>query len=87
MPPKLPRPDLSTLTEAQKDVLIMALFDQIDALWARVEALEAPYRADRRRKLPPQAPAPSRHGAGSQWRAISKKPVSAGDGGVSVLNR
>jgi transposase len=44
MPPKLPRPDLSTLTEAQKDVLIMALFDQIDALWARVDALEAQVR-------------------------------------------
>lgn len=41
MPPKLPRPDLSTLSGAQKDELIMVLFDHLDAMWQRVEALEA----------------------------------------------
>jgi transposase len=41
MAQKLPRPDLSTLSEADKDKLIMALFDQVDALMEKVESLTA----------------------------------------------
>jgi transposase len=74
MPPKLPRPDLSTLTEAQKDVLIMALFDQIDALWARVEALEAQLRKNSGNSSKP----PSSDGLGKKTRSLressGKKP-------------
>lgn len=44
MPPKLPRPDLSTLSETKKDELIMVLRDHLDALWQRVETLEAQVR-------------------------------------------
>jgi transposase len=74
MPPKLPRPDLSTLTEAQKDVLIMALFDQIDALWARVDALETQVRKNSGNSSKP----PSSDGLGKKTRSLressGKKP-------------
>lgn len=41
MPPKLPRPDLSTLSEPEKDKLIVHLMDTIDGLLAQVFTLTA----------------------------------------------
>jgi transposase len=41
MPPKLPRPDLSTLSETDKDKLIVHLMDMIDGLLAQVFTLTA----------------------------------------------
>lgn len=41
MPPKLPRPDLSTLSESEKDVLIVRLMDTIDSLLEQVFTLTA----------------------------------------------
>jgi transposase len=41
---KLPRPDLSKLSESDKDTLIMTLFDHIDAMWKRIETLEGQVR-------------------------------------------
>lgn len=41
---KLPRPDLSMLSDVDKDRLIIALFERVDALLARVETLEAQVR-------------------------------------------
>ncbi|SFM57331.1 hypothetical protein [Rugamonas rubra] len=41
MPPKLPRPDLSTLPETEKDKLIVHLMDMIDRLLAQVFTLTA----------------------------------------------
>ena len=43
-------PDLSKLTEAEKDALILALWAQVQALTARVAELEA------RLKQPPKTP-------------------------------
>ena len=41
---KLPRPDLANLSESDKDKLITTSFDHIDALWKRIETLEAQVR-------------------------------------------
>jgi transposase len=41
MPPKLPRPDLSTLSESEKDGLIVRLIDTIDSLLGQVATLTA----------------------------------------------
>lgn len=41
MTPRSPRPELSQLSHAQKDALIYALLDRIDALVAEVSALKA----------------------------------------------
>src|SRR4051812_10904727 len=46
----IPPPDLSTLTEAEKDALILALWAQVQSLTARVAALEA------RLSQPPKTP-------------------------------
>lgn len=74
MPPKLPRPDLSTLTEAEKDKLIIALFDHLDALWQRVETLEARVRKNSGNSSKP----PSSDGLGKKTNSLressGKKP-------------
>jgi transposase len=49
----IPLPDLSTLTEAEKDALILALWTQVQALTARVAELEA------RLNEPPKTPSNS----------------------------
>ena len=46
----LPRPELSTLTDAEKDALILSLFDMIESLRHRIAALEA------KLGLPPKTP-------------------------------
>ena len=66
MPPKLPRPDLSTLSEAEKDKLILVLFDHIDMLWQRVEALEAQGRKNSGNSSKP----PSSDGLAKKTRSL-----------------
>src|SRR4051794_41189834 len=63
---KLPRPDLSRLSEADKDRWIIALFDQVDALLARVETLEAQVRKNSSNSSKP----PSSDGLAKKTRSL-----------------
>jgi transposase len=63
---KLPRPDFSTLSEADKDRLIIALFEQVDALLARVETLEAQVRKNSSNSSKP----PSSDGLAKKTRSL-----------------
>lgn len=66
MATKLPRPDLSQLSESDKDKVIMALFDHIDALLARVETLEAQVSKNSSNSSKP----PSSDGLGKKTRSL-----------------
>ena len=77
-----PPPDLSRLTEAEKDALILALWAQVQTLTARVAHLEArlnePARTSSNSSLPPskghKANRPERgRRAGAAWagRAVA----------------
>src|ERR671926_1652919 len=56
-------PDLSQLTEAEKDALILALWAQVQTLSARVAELEG------RRKEPPKTPSNSSLPPSTGWNA------------------
>lgn len=63
---KLPRPDLSMLSDADKDKWIIALFERVDALLARVETLEAQLRKNSRNSSKP----PSSDGLAKKTRSL-----------------
>jgi transposase len=73
---KLLRPDLSTLSEADKDRLIIALFEQGDALLARVETLEAQARKNSSNSSKP----PSSDGLAKKTRSLRESSGKAPGG-------
>jgi transposase len=82
---KLPRPDLSKLTEGDKDRWIIALFEQVEALLVRVEMLEAQASKNSSNSSKP----PSSDGLGKKTRSLresSGKPVGgqAGHKGTTL---
>jgi len=85
MAQKLRRPDLSTLSEADKDRWIIALFEQVDALLAHVATLEAQARKNSSNSSKP----PSSDGLGRKTRSLresSGKPLGgqAGHKGTTL---
>lgn len=73
---KLPRPDLSTLSEGDKDKWIVALFEQVDALLTRVETLEAQVRKNSSNSSKP----PSSDGLAKKTRSL-REPSGKAPGG------
>lgn len=73
---KLPRPDLSTLSEADKDKWIIALFEQVDALLTRVEMLETQVCKNSRNSSKP----PSSDGLAKKTRSLRESSGKAPGG-------
>ena len=76
----LPRPDLSTLTHAEKDALILSLFDIIDGLQRRIAELEA--RLGQPPKTPGNSSLPPSKGQKAD-RAPGRKAGRPGRPGVA----